>query len=73
MDELELWALGLMTLGLGPDDEWHPASPAEHQWFHNSFWHMVLGLVPDDEADEPFWMTEDAATRLASNSLFRNN
>jgi hypothetical protein len=67
MDELELWGRGLMTLALGPDVEWHPAIPAEHQWFHAQFWAMVLELVPDNEDDEPYWMTEDAASRLAAN------
>ena len=73
MDELELWALGLMTEGLGPKAEWHPVSAKERQWFHDAFWHTVLGLVPEDEDDEPFWMSENAATELASNHLFRNN
>lgn len=71
MDENALWARGLMTSGLGPPIEWHPASPAENQWFHNAFWKAVEGLLPEDEHEEPFWMTEEAATKLASNHLFR--
>jgi hypothetical protein len=67
MDELELWGRGLMTLALGPDTEWHPTSPAEYQWFHAQFWAMVTELVPEDEKDEPYWMTEAAAARLENN------
>jgi len=68
MDELELWARGLMTLGLGPDQEWHPAIPNEHQWFHAQFWSMVEQLLPDAEVDEPYWMTQDATIRLLNNN-----
>ena len=67
MDELELWGRGLMTLALGPDVEWHPASPKEHQWFHDQFWHVVEVMVPDNEDDEPFWMTQAATARLLKN------
>lgn len=57
-----------------------PGPPIEHcnddldtvQWFHNAFWKLVGELLPDDDNDEPFWMTEDAATLLACNTLFRN-
>lgn len=72
MDEDSLWARGLMTTGLGPEVEWHPASPAEHQWVHAEFWALVEDMLPEDEDEEPYWMTEDAATRLATNHLFRN-
>lgn len=67
MDELELWALGLMTLGLGPPPEWKPSPPAEHQRFHNEFWQAVSDLMPDDEDDEPYWMTQHAAIELEAN------
>ena len=67
MDELELWSWGLLTLGIGPDLEWHPALHGDHQRVHNAFWHMVLGLVPDEEADEPYWMTEAATAELRNN------
>lgn len=67
MDELELWALGLMTEGLGPDMEWHPASPSEYQWVHSQFWSITEQLLPEDENDEPFWMSHDAAIRLLNN------
>lgn len=67
MDELQLWAQGLMTLGLGPDQEWHPACPGEHQWFHAQFWSLVERLLPEDEDDEPFWMTQAAAIKLLKN------
>lgn len=67
MDEMKLWALGLMTLGLGPDVEWHPVSPAEYQWMHDQFWSIVEELLPEDEDEEPFWMTQDAAAKLFNN------
>lgn len=67
MDELELWARGLITSGLGPDLDWHPASPEEHQWFYDQFWAVVEELLPEDEDEEPFWMTQAAAVQLFNN------
>ena len=67
MDELELWARGLLTTGLGPDLEWHPAPPEEHSWVHDRFWKAILGMMPDEASDEPYWMTEAATQELLDN------
>jgi hypothetical protein len=68
MDELELWARGrLMTTGLGPDAEWFPQLPGPHQDLHDSFWVMVEQLLPENEDEEPYWMTQAAATQLFNN------
>lgn len=71
MDELQLWALGLMTLGLGPHLEWAPAPPSTHQRRHDTFWKIVSGVLsdePGDYDDLPEWMTETASQALEINN-----
>lgn len=67
MDELELWTRGLLTEAIGPEAEWKPSPPAEHQQIHDSFWKLAAGIIPDNEDDEQFWMTHDATRRLKAN------
>ena len=71
MDELELWALGLMTLGLGPRLEWAPVPPADHQRRHDTFWKLISRVLenePGDYDDLPEWMTETASEALEANN-----
>lgn len=71
MNELELWALGLMTLGLGPRLEWSPAPPDVHQRRHDTFWRLVAAMFeaePVDYDDLPEWMTEVASQALETNN-----
>lgn len=71
MDELQLWALGLMTLGLGPDLEWSPVHPRTFQRRHDTFWKLVAGVLenePGDYDDLPEWMTESASEALEANN-----
>lgn len=66
---MALWTEeGLLTEGIGPQAEWHPVPPQSAQVRHRAFWATVGGIMPDDEHDEPYWMTEAASTRLASNT-----
>lgn len=60
--------LGLRTEALGPPEEWSPSDPATYQRRHDQFWRAILDIVPDDDADEPFWMTSDASTELMLNA-----
>jgi hypothetical protein len=71
MDELELWARGLMTSGLGPDLEWSPVPVAEHAARHDTFWKLVADLLktePGEYDDLPKWMTEAATEALLQNN-----
>lgn len=71
MDELELWARGLMTTGLGPDLEWSPAPVIEHSNRHDTFWKLVAGILLNEAADYddlPDWMTEAGTTALLHNN-----
>lgn len=59
---------GLRSEGIGPDQEWDPVPADEFQRRHNSFWENVAsGIMPDNEDDEPFWMSVDATNRLREN------
>jgi hypothetical protein len=53
---------------LGPPAEWDPVDRDSHQRRHNQFWKAVQSLLPDDENDEPFWMSEEATAKLKSNT-----
>lgn len=61
-------SLGLSTEGIGPPAEWDPVDRDTHYNRHNEFWSWVDGMMPDNEWDEPFWMTQGATTKLLSNS-----
>jgi len=70
MDELELWARGLMTTGLGPDQEWSPAPIDQHRARHDMFWKLVAALLctePGEYDDLPDWMTEVGTAALLNN------
>jgi hypothetical protein len=67
MDEFNLWSRGLRTLGLGPELEWDPVPASTFQKRHDTFWRTVQVVVPDEESDEPYWMTTDAAIQLRDN------
>lgn len=68
MDEIELWTRGgLLTSGLGPDAEWFPQRPDEHQELHTAFWSVAEDMLPEDEDDEQPWMTQAASRKLAAN------
>lgn len=60
--------LGLSTESLGPPEEWSPAPRPVYQKRHDTFWRVVCDLMPDDEDDEPHWMTEDASAELKANN-----
>lgn len=62
-----LWAVGLRSEGLGPIQEWAPVHSAIYQKRHDKFWRTVSALLPDDEDEEAYWMTEDAALELKHN------
>lgn len=68
MDDLDklivLSEVGLRSEGIGPMLEWSPVPADLFQRRHDRFWALVSDLLPDDEEDEPFWMSEDAATQL---------
>lgn len=66
---MALWNLGgLRSEGIGPESEWDPVPGDEFQRRHTSFWENVAsGIMPDNEDDEPFWMTVDASDRLREN------
>jgi hypothetical protein len=66
---LTLWVVfRLMSEGLGPVREWDPVPDYAFRHRHNEFWTLVSGsIIPDDEDDEPFWMTNDASLKLANN------
>ena len=57
-----------MSEGIGPQAEWSPVVPAVHQARHNAFWKIASDMIPDNEADEPFWMTQDATDQLTTNN-----
>lgn len=65
---MALWTKqGLMSEGIGPEAEWSPVKPVMHQERHTAFWDAVSGMMPDDEDDEPYWMTFNATDDLKSN------
>jgi hypothetical protein len=65
---LSLWTDGgLMSEGIGPQEEWSPVTPDVHQRRHAAFWKTVHDIVPDNEDDEPFWMTQGATRKLLDN------
>jgi hypothetical protein len=65
---MSLWTgHGLLTEGLGPQAEWSPVPPDQAQIRHGAFWATVSGMMPDDEHDEPYWMTQDATQALIDN------
>jgi hypothetical protein len=60
--------VGLRSEVLGPIEEWSPVDAATYQTRHDKFWQTVTQLLPDDEDDEAFWMTEAAADQLEHNN-----
>lgn len=65
---LALWTTrGLITEGLGPEAEWSPVPPGTAQQRHQAYWDTVSGIMPDDEHDEPYWMTQAATEELLNN------
>lgn len=65
---MALWTeRGLITEGLGPEAEWSPVPPDQSQKRHQAFWSTVSGMMPDDEHDEPYWMSQAATARLFNN------
>lgn len=34
---------------------------------HSIFWGMIGEMLPDDDDEEPFWMSEDATFKLRNN------
>lgn len=76
MDDMDravfLDSLGLSTEGLGPIGEWSPADRGTFQVRHAQFWSIVGDMIPEDELDEPFWMSEDATIKLQANTLPNN-
>ncbi|MET0416561.1 MAG: hypothetical protein ABW022_11135 [Actinoplanes sp.] len=72
MDELDraifLGRLGLSTEAIGPPEEWAPTDRTTHQQRHAQFWQVVSDILPDDEKDEPEWMTEAATAALEANN-----
>jgi len=65
---MTLWVVArLMSEGLGPVTEWEPVPDYTFRNRHNAFWSLVTDIVPDEEDDEPFWMTQDASIKLANN------
>ena len=71
MDNLDratlLGRLGLSTEAIGPLEEWSPTDPGTYQKRHNAYWRAVSDIMPDDENDEPYWMTEEASAQLRQN------
>ena len=59
--------LGLSTEAIGPVAEWSPSPTAIYQSRHASFWSIVEGILPDDQDDESYWMTEEASFQLRQN------
>lgn len=64
---VSLWEAGLRSEGIGPTPEWSPVSADTFQTRHNAFWSAVSGIMPDNEHDEPYWMTQDASQALLDN------
>jgi hypothetical protein len=65
---MTLWTgSGLITEGIGPQAEWDPVIPALAQSRHASYWATVSGMIPDDENDEAYWMTQEATRDLLHN------
>jgi hypothetical protein len=64
---LILEELGLHTNAIGPIKEWSPSPAGVAQRRHDDFWSLVAHMLPEDEEDERFWMTNDAARQLESN------
>lgn len=64
---LMLDRLGLSTEAIGPLEEWAPAPRGVHQVRHDTFWRVVTDVLPDDENDEAYWMTQQAAHQLRDN------
>lgn len=65
---MSLWCdSGLRTEGIGPQAEWDPVNGSIFQLRHDAFWRSLSGIIPDDEADEPYWMTQAASTKLLHN------
>lgn len=65
---MALWNVeGLRSEGIGPEVEWSPVQGNEFQIRHNGFWSTVSGMMPDDEDDEPWWMTQQASAQLKAN------
>lgn len=62
-----LWEAGLRSEGIGPIKEWHPVGPIAHRLRHDAFWRSISGIIPDDECDEPYWMTPEASQDLLNN------
>jgi hypothetical protein len=60
--------LGMHTEALGPLAEWSPSPRGVAQRRHDDFWSLVAHMLPEDEDDERFWMTNDAARQLESNN-----
>jgi hypothetical protein len=70
IDPLELWTRGLMTSGLGPDDEWCPTPVNDHAVLHDTFWKLVAALLmtePGEYDDLPDYLTETATQLLEAN------
>lgn len=59
--------LGLSSETLGPVQEWAPVPRAVYQRRHDTFWRVVADMLPDNEDDEQFWMSQDATIRLRNN------
>lgn len=71
MDELQLWARGLMTTGLGPDLEWFPVPVIEHADRHDIFWKLVAALLltePGTYDELPDYLTETGTEQLLANN-----
>lgn len=65
---LSLWTEGgLISEGIGPQAEWMPTPPHVHQRHHAAFWETASDMMPDDENEEPYWMTQDASQELLNN------
>lgn len=60
-------SLGLHTEALGPIGEWQPVPRRVAQRRHDEYWKVVAGMLPEDENEELYWMTNDAARQLESN------
>jgi hypothetical protein len=65
---MALWTTeGLRSEGIGPQVEWSPVTAEVFQKRHNAFWSAISGIIPDDEHDEPYWMTQNASNQLLRN------
>jgi hypothetical protein len=60
--------LGLSTEAIGPPEEWTPTDRATHQRRHAQFWNTVGAILPDNEEEEPEWMTQSATDALEANN-----